>query len=349
MFKVLCVGPKNAPVTGQSFAFDTYIKNSSLEIDVLYNSGGSRFKSLILFLIGLFYRLFFSKYDAIYFTSSRSKLGFIRDAILIILFYKKSKVVNHLHGADFKLFYDSCGPLYKAAVEFVYKRVSNSIVLTEGMKKQYSQFPDMNVEVVPNFYLEDNSSTFDERDFVRDKIKVVFLSNLIPDKGIVELLSAVKKINLEHGINLELAIAGSVLGYESVKLKIENEFSDCEFVKYLGVVSGDKKNKLLKSSHIFALPTYYPTEAQPISIIEAMASGCSILTTRHNYIEEFVTNDNGILIEKKSVQAIIDGLIFLHANREKLAKTSQYNVTYSKRVFSMNKYVSNIDKIITRN
>ncbi|ENN9980423.1 glycosyltransferase family 4 protein [Vibrio vulnificus] len=348
MVKVLCVGPKGAPVTGQSFAFETYVRNSSLDIDILYNSGGNKFKSLILFLIGIFYRFFFLKYDAIYFTSSRSRLGFIRDAILVLAFYKESKIVNHLHGADFKLFYDNCGPLLRLAVDFVYNRVSHSIVLTKGMKEQYCQFPSMDIRVVPNFYLENDCCIVDGRDFFNDKIRIIFLSNLIPDKGIIELLYAVKKVNLEYDVDLELLIAGSDLGYEHISLEIEKESSHFDFVKYVGVVSGDEKYRLLKSSHVFALPTYYPTEAQPISILEAMASGCSILTTRHNYIEEFVTNDNGVLVEKKSIQAIIDGLLFLNSNREELAKSSQYNVDYSKEFFSMKKYVSNIDKIIMK-
>ena len=39
---------------------------------------------------------------------------------------------------------------------------------------------------------------------------------------------------------------------------------------YLGVVKGNEKSQLLFESTMFILPSYYPAEAFPISIIEAM-------------------------------------------------------------------------------
>ena len=47
-----------------------------------------------------------------------------------------------------------------------------------------------------------------------------------------------------------------------------------DYVTYHGIVGGEKKKNLLKECYIFALPTRYPNEGQPISILEAMVMEC---------------------------------------------------------------------------
>jgi len=53
-------------------------------------------------------------------------------------------------------------------------------------------------------------------------------------------------------------------------------------------------------NYIFCLPTYYPNEGQPISILEAMANGCAIVTTDHGGIKDVVTKENGIFVGKSN-------------------------------------------------
>ena len=52
------------------------------------------------------------------------------------------------------------------------------------------------------------------------------------------------------------------------------------------------------------LPTYYKMEGQPISILEAMATGNVILTTRHAGIPDVVTDGkHGRFFEKKNAKS----------------------------------------------
>ena len=64
-----------------------------------------------------------------------------------------------------------------------------------------------------------------------------------------------------------------------------------------GIVGGEQKKELLKKCYIFALPTRYPNEGQPISILEAMGNGMFIITTDHAGIPDIVKDGvNGIVI-----------------------------------------------------
>ena len=71
-------------------------------------------------------------------------------------------------------------------------------------------------------------------------------------------------------------------------------------VRVLGRVAGDAKWEALRRAHVVALPTTYPPEGQPISIIEGMAAGCAIVATARDGIRDTVGGDEGVLLEPRS-------------------------------------------------
>ena len=63
-------------------------------------------------------------------------------------------------------------------------------------------------------------------------------------------------------------------------------------------------------SQVFCLPTYYPYEGQPISILEAYATGCAVLTTNHGGIPDiFVENHNGYLVLPQDPDSVGSALL----------------------------------------
>ena len=60
---------------------------------------------------------------------------------------------------------------------------------------------------------------------------------------------------------------------------------------YHGPLYGMQKKDFLKALDIFVLPSFYASEAMPISIIEAMRSGCVIIATEHHYLPFLVGPD----------------------------------------------------------
>jgi glycosyltransferase involved in cell wall biosynthesis len=58
------------------------------------------------------------------------------------------------------------------------------------------------------------------------------------------------------------------------------------------------------------LPSYYPVEAQPVSIIEAMNAGNAIISTLHASIPEYVDDKKlGLLVEKRNTQQLANAII----------------------------------------
>lgn len=363
--KVLAVGPISPPITGQSVAFQTYTENSQLNIDIFNTS--SRYPQVFFKLFNRTIRIFLylylilkNKYDVLYITTSRSNAGFIFDFLYIIIFKSMSngKVVNHLHGADFYNYRKNSKLTF--LIDYIYKKIDISIVLTEGMIEQYKNYPEMKIYVVRNFsniIIDDN--VFLEKKsvlFSKKEINILYLSNVMYSKGIIHLLEAVTELNEdnEYRDKFNISVAGDFVSDEykknhDIKNKFNEKISNSKNIKYLGVLKGSEKENILLNSDVFCLPTFYKTEAQPISIIEAMSSGCLIVTTDHNYNLELVNNESAIIIAKnnlkeeikKSLKFIID----INNNNE-LQKKCLNSYEIAKNKYSKNKYILSIDKII---
>lgn len=332
--KTLFFGPFPEPYTGQSISFKQVFDNFNSD-KILFNT--TKFKKnkimnslYCLFFLPIFY--VFYRFDKIYFTCTRSKFGFIKD-FQLLLFAKifNKKVVNHLHGADFIDFYKNSGFL-KILIRWSYNHINTNIVLLPSMKDQFKEFPSSTIEVVSNCY----SSDFKDYkiDFSLKKKQIVFLSNLIYTKGIFVFLEAIKVL-LEKDKDIIVKIAGLPMGDELLSTKkVSNKFNqisqmlEINYPKrffYLGVVKGKDKEDLLKESSIFVLPTFYKTEAFPLTIIEAMYFGNAIITTNHNYLKDVIESKNGALIKTKSFNDIVDNVTLLFQDKNRLQKIQEFN------------------------
>ena len=181
-------------------------------------------------------------------------------------------------------------------------------------------------------------------------LNLLYLSNIMYSKGILHLIEAVDNLVLAgHGI--ELYIAGQIIADEyrsvdEIRLQFETLSNGKSYIKYLGVVEGDTKKRLLNHSDIFVLPTFYKTEAQPISVIEAMMAGLPIITTDHNYMSDLVTSESGLRVRTKSVAQLEAAILKLKSAPLLMASISNYNKESSASKFSVEQYVSSISNVL---
>lgn len=349
----LLIGSLPPPITGQSISF-SYLTNLTNQGRFrIYNTNKTSFNffNYLDSLLFLPIYILFNQFDSIYFLGSRSKFGFLRQLPFVsIAILKRIKLINHLHGADFKEFYKNSGFL-RGIIKWAYKNVDTSIVLLEEMKDQFKAFPNMKLEVVPNAVSKELENL--DISFPKEK-RILFLSNIMASKGIIEFLNASKKL-LKENNSIRIDIAGDFISDNYLpKNQIKKKFLDLfevlkndfpERIFYHGPVFGIKKVDLLRSSSIFILPSYYPTEAFPISIIEAMATGNAIITTEHNYLDKIVSKKNGIIIEPKNYKEIFNSVITLLNNQDVLQATQKNNLEESKR-FSLHKHLKLIESIL---
>lgn len=358
---ILFVGPLPPPVHGQSLHFMETCRGvgNCEKYIVSVNATGKSFPASAILVLSALARMvghfLVRRIDTVYFTCSRSRKGSLLDFFVIGLARTfGSKVVNHLHGADFRDYYASLPGFWKKIAAWFYDRIDLSIVLTEGMKDQFLPFfPGMRIEVVPNFYAPEF-----ERDVVKRPSTVrelIYLSNIMESKGIFTLLEAFRKIG-ETFDNVRLSIAGAFIGDEGmqegeVRERFLRELETLRRalpgkIEYLGVIRGEEKVRRLMDSDIFILPTFYRSEAFPLSIIEAMRSGNVIVTTRHNYLPEIVSGRNGVLVEAGSSEAVENALNGLLSNGGKMREIEAHNMDEAKSRYSYERYLERISAVL---
>ena len=150
-------------------------------------------------------------------------------------------------------------------------------------------------------------------DFSQKNYKnIVFIGNVIPEKGIFELLHAV----LMCDIRLDIVGPAKQNILSKIYEIAERELNHKIF--YHGKMPNDKAMAVLERSDILALPSYYPFEAFPISILEAMSLAKLVISTNRAAIPDILTDKDGslcgIIVKEKSVDEIVNAINFCQQN-----------------------------------
>ena len=110
------------------------------------------------------------------------------------------------------------------------------------------------------------------------KRKILFLSRIIPEKGIFVLLKAFEKLRLNYPGH-KLIIAGELaLDSNNGDLDLFKSLVNKTQSEYLGFVDDQLKQRLLEESHVVVLPSIYG-EGLPMILLEAQSYGCMVVTT----------------------------------------------------------------------
>ena len=147
--------------------------------------------------------------------------------------------------------------------------------------------------------------------------KILYLGRLDIEKGLLELIEAARVLVDKGIVNFKIIVVGD--GYHEIQIKERMKELHLEkFINFYGPENDLEKLKIIyKSSDIFVLPTYH--EGFPRTLYEAMIFGVPVLTTFVGGIP-FLLKDkvNSIRIEPKSVESIVDKLIYVFDNYENL-------------------------------
>lgn len=147
-------------------------------------------------------------------------------------------------------------------------------------------------------------------------VRVLFLAHCMTEKGVFDAAQSVVLANRtlaeqQSTVRFKLMIAGTfVTGEERARFDALLQQPEYEpAVEYLGFVSGESKTRALQQADLFCFPTYYLGENQPVNLIEAMAHGLPIITTRWRSLPEMFPADYPGLVSIKSPQKIAAALL----------------------------------------
>jgi glycosyltransferase involved in cell wall biosynthesis len=370
---ILFCGPRSAgAVTGVALAFDLLIEGvedraipykviDASRGKIVTKSGtfavGRAFDTLCVVVLVWWHLL---RCQIYYATMSTSNVGFIRDYLTVgVAKLLGRRIVLHLHGGGFKDFYINGKPWLQRIIRANLERTDTIVVLGELLKEQFECVGDF---VKPKLMVVPNGLTLGVNEPVavvktlpkRGRLQLLYLSSLMPSKGFFDVLQAMKLLDTQQPGRYHLNLCGSFVSaktetavevHDEVTLHAyikENGLEEC--VAYHGQVVGKEKEKQFTQANIFLLPTSYPWEGQPLSIVEALAFSIPVISCNHKGIPEMVEcGKTGLFVRPKAPRSIASAIINI---AEDLGRYSNMSLAAREHYEAKFKREVHLDKLI---
>ena len=245
--------------------------------------------------------------------------------------------IIHLHGSEFKKWYDEVDEKKKAQIRTLLREAKAFIVLGDKWNKVIKDIEPLTHNVV----ISNTVHIPEENVCWREPFILLFLGVLIKRKGVSDLLKATKLLKDKFGNNkFKVVIAGS--GTEEKNLRMEAYNLEIEdVVDFCGWTDGEKKSELLRTCQMMVLPSY--NEGLPIAILEAMSYGMPIVATDVGDISSAIKDgENGYLVEPGNIEALFNSLYSIMQDKEKYDLFSKNAKDMAMRMFSDTLFFSSI-------
>lgn len=297
--------------------------------------------------------VFGKRNDAVYMTTGQSFLGYVKFIpFMWASRIRRSDYFIHIHGANFRRMFDSLSDLKMRIVMKSIKQATGVIVSGESLRAMFEGLISDNAIHVCNngipdswFATEDEIDAKQQANSFKQRLNVVYLGNTMESKGILDLMEAITmiKATVKEDVHLDIITSG-------IEPKVAKEFR--KRVSDLGLsvtihfnARNDEKKKILLASKVFCLPTKHPYgEGQPMSIIEAMAAGCAIVTTRVGGIEDMLVGMPYVCFAEKDDPESIVNCILSFSNSDSV--DSKVVWEYARERYSLRSFVNRITEII---
>lgn len=352
---VLVIGKVPPPFIGPAVATGIILNSDILKQDFKFyhvktNLNRSfadmeKFKLFKLYrLIGIWFSLFLElsrRPDLVYLTTiSQSPAGFIKDSFYILfsrLF--RRKVIFHLRGSNWQGWLSHAHPFIRWYAKKVIRMTQGAIVLSEKFKELFADLlPHDRIFVAANGI--DLTFPFTNKNVVP---KVIFLSNLIPNKGIEDFLLACSLLE-KDGVKFEAEVVGA-WNDTDFKKHCLNTVEKLNSVRFYGPLTGIEKLNKLASADVFVFVPRAP-EGLPWVIIEALAANLPIIATDQGAICEGVKSDeNGFIVDPRDPCMIAQKMKLLFLNPESRAKMGNKSGEIYRNNFTAEKMANQLSAI----
>lgn len=214
-------------------------------------------------------------------------------------------VLAHLHGSEFRQFHAALSPRLQQRVAREFEACAEVLVLSP----EWADFvqgiaPRARVRVLPN-YVCMPAVVARTAASATGEVVGLFLGVVGQRKGVFDLLPALAQaLRLAPGLRLRIGGNGDV---DAARARVRELGLDSQ-VEFLGWVSGDTKAQALAVAQFYVLPSH--NEGLPMSLLEAMAHGLPVISTRVGGIPGLVRDGtDGLLVDAGDVPALARALV----------------------------------------
>lgn len=330
--RVILIGPDPTAVSGISTHLDQLLRSRlAVRFQLSYFAIGSAGKRehllarLIRLLVSpaaLWKTIREVRPHIVHINTSLLHTSFWRDIVYVVVSKVCGvRVVLQIHGGSFGTFCDRSRFL-RYFLALTLRHVDAVVVLSKREQIGCAQFHVRTLATIPNAISLSEYQDLQPKTYRSlPNYRLAYIGRLADDKGIYETLEAVAILAREGITNVTFSVAGE--GEEKTRLyKRASELGIKDRVEFVGPVFGLNKLSFWRQADLFLLPTYCP-EGLPYALLESLASGTPIITTRAGAIAEAMDDGvEGVFVESKNASAIAVTLRELVRDPHRLEKMS---------------------------
>ncbi|MBR5851237.1 MAG: glycosyltransferase family 4 protein [Bacteroidaceae bacterium] len=291
-----------------------------------------------------FWRLLTHRYALCYLAITCHGLGFLKDAPFVLLCKLFGrKVVIHQHNKGMSKCVEK--QPYKWLLPVVYRN-TKVILLSWHLYTDIEKIVKKEqVIICPNGILElfDEEPHFERNNNVP---QLLFLSNLIPSKGVYVLLDALKILK-EKGYKFLCNFVGGEskeITKEIFAQTVEERELD-GMAMYHGPKYGKEKTAFFTNSDIFVQPTF--EDCFPLTLLEAMQYKLPIVSTDEGAVPDMVKNEtNGFVCKRMDVDSTADAIARLLDSKELRTLLGENGYRLFKKYYTLDVFNKGITEIL---
>jgi len=223
----------------------------------------------------------------------------------------------YAHGSDINVYADKSA-LYRALTRFVLRRARHVFAVSEPIRERLATrwgVPQERLSLIPCGV--DTATFFPAEAPPEGPPRVIFVGDLVPAKGVPELVEAALALAAE-GLDFTLEIIGDGPLRESLAGRVE-EAGVNTAVSLSGPLPRGEVAARMRAAHLLVLPSH--NEGTPVCVMEALSSGTPVIATRVGGIPDLVEHDtDGVLVPARDVPVLTHALRRLICHPEELAR-----------------------------
>ena len=184
-------------------------------------------------------------------------------------------------------------------------QVKSCVAAVKGDGREVNQSQGDDSPATP-LRLTSSSAAINRSEAASLPVNLLFLSNLIPSKGVYVLLDACRILK-DKGLDFQCNfVGGETKEIDRARFEAEVQKRGLEgMVRYEGPKYGEEKEEYWRSSDVFVFPTYYFNECFPLVILEAMQHGLPVVSTTEGAVPDIVADGvNGFVCRRKDVEGL---------------------------------------------
>ncbi len=180
-----------------------------------------------------------------------------------------------------------------------------------------------------------------------DGFNILFLSNMMREKGVWDLMDACKILK-DKGLDFHCHFVGkwSDISEEAFNDRI-NALGLQKYVNAYGAKYGEDKNEFFQIADAFAFPTFYNNECFPLVLLEAMEQGIPCISCNEGGISGIIDDgQTGFVVPKNQPEILAEKLELLINNRNLCNEMGNAGRKKFEQEFTLNQFEKRITSIL---